>query len=115
MKLLSLVTASLVWSTQRRECQAQTVKVFFDRMMAILLHQFDGCSFSETCFETQQNRRSSAKASTELLSLVTASLVGSTWRRECPAVKVFFDQMAAIPPHQFDGLSSEILFETQPF
>jgi hypothetical protein len=29
-------------STQRKECPAQTVKVFFDQMAAILPHQFDG-------------------------------------------------------------------------
>jgi hypothetical protein len=81
-KLLSLVAASLVGSTWRREHPAQTVKVFFDPMKVILLHQFDG-SFSQSLIETQRNHQFFAKGSTKLLSLVAASLSGSTQMREC--------------------------------
>jgi hypothetical protein len=72
---------------------AQTAKIFFDQITAILLHQFDG-SFPETHFKTQASCQLVAKVSTTtLLSSVAATLVGSTWRRECLAqtVKVLFD------------------------
>jgi hypothetical protein len=47
--------------------------------------------------------------------LVAASSVWTMQRRKCLAsiVKVFFDPMAAILPHQFDGAFSEMLFDTQ--
>jgi hypothetical protein len=62
-KLLALLGFGKLGSTQRREHgPARTVKVFFDQMMAILLHEFHG-SFSEPCFETQRSCGFFAKAS----------------------------------------------------
>jgi hypothetical protein len=72
-------------------------KCLFERKAAILLHQFDS-SFSQKLIESHQNHRVIAKGLMKLLPLVAASLVGSTWRMECPAqtAKVFFDPMMAI-------------------
>jgi hypothetical protein len=61
------------------------VKVVFDPMTAILLHQFDGSFLSRRLIETQQNRQLFAKASMKkLLSLAQQAQwgqhgEGNTW------------------------------------
>jgi hypothetical protein len=73
-------------------------------MAAILPKKFDG-SLSEVLVETQPNCQFLAKMSSPSLFEVAASLAGSIQRRCYSTItsNIFFGQMAAILPQQFDG------------
>jgi hypothetical protein len=114
-KLLSLVAASSVGSTWRRECLAQTVKVHFDRMTDTVLHQFDR-SFSETCFRNSTKSSILCKVVDESAFFGCGKLGWVNMEKGMPSpncVKVFFGGMTAILLHQFDGSFPEAHFETQ--